>query len=860
MYIRKKALFIALIITIGWSIVTGLYIIRTVTTVRDQIAELIAHHVTTSAACHFHTNVTAWGFLPPHIICTNTYALPDDILTSPDNQARWSWHCKQISFNFSLFGLIFMQKLIITVEIDDLTLYSQADQNTIDISDHLQKVFLGKLANLSINIKIFKLNSGHITINIPKNNAQITCTISGISKKNGDHFKSAYYLSDGSVWYNNTCYLNHLTGMVHAHFAQKKLQDILYKIQAHTLPNTPSSQLIYLEGTLQNDVWHIQARNQENTGTLEIHGTPLEKKAQVSISSTLLEALTGMQVGTICNDKVIITGFLPTTGIPYGSVHLERLPLSGDWYYSNRAVHLDLNSTATIAVPLGSWVMQPTAHCIQSILSKDSFDLMFSTTLAHTLNKKELTCMGKLTLKNNTIYGNFTYPNYTVTGTGTYNPIDITITCTDKNSKPCGSLRVEKKDTHFAITAHTSYQELYPLLDEPYKTLFPGTGTIDITGTIGYPCSVCNLKLTSGYIQLGKSYNSCQQFETNVCLDQQTNTLVFNNTHGTLHHGTIYCPQARLDFDHHWHLSYLHAPISFNRCLVNWNENIGICSGALTLQHRTNNTLQAHIAFEKTDISGSIFQKLQQKNTLARTFANTPLNLNVKIETKKAIHITLPHLQAKAHAQVSTEGSLAHPQYSGTITLQNGALYVGTAHFAITSGTIHLAPDNPENSFVTIQAHTNKANHEIMLHLIGNIAQPTIKLSATPALSDQQIIALILAGSSETSLNTILPTLITQQIKELVTQYNHHTSSIIDNQTKKITLTPRFSSTRGTGLQGGIELDFGERLKAKIKKNIDLQENFALEVDYHMSDDLNIKAFKNEKGQMGGQASVKFRW
>jgi len=303
-------------------------------------------------------------------------------------------------------------------------------------------------------------------------------------------------------------------------------------------------------------------------------------------------------------------------------------------------------------------------------------------------------------------------------------------------------------------------------------------------------------------------------------------------------------------------------PITLSHCLINWNKNVSVCSGALMFTYQKEQPqLHAQFTIDKAYLSSALAAQIQQQNTLAHAIARMPLNLHLTMETKKAFYIELPGLHSKAHACLKLDGPLTNPLLSGVITIDNGIIKLPSGSFTIVSGIIQLAPDHLDNSLIELMAKATIAQHDVTLHALGTLKNPIMKLTSVPALAEQQIVALMLAGVPEQSLNTLLPTIITEQIKQLLTAKapTLNKQEILD-RSNRIKLISRFSDPTGTGIHGGIEVDFNERLKAKIQKNLDLQENFALELDYKLSDELSLKAFKNEQGQMGGQASLRFKW
>jgi hypothetical protein len=72
-------------------------------------------------------------------------------------------------------------------------------------------------------------------------------------------------------------------------------------------------------------------------------------------------------------------------------------------------------------------------------------------------------------------------------------------------------------------------------------------------------------------------------------------------------------------------------------------------------------------------------------------------------------------------------------------------------------------------------------------------------------------------------------------------------------------LVPSFTDQTGRGgLRGAIEIDVTDRLHALIQKNFSLSEDTRVEIEYLLSDDVSVRAIRNERRDVGGE--VEMRW
>jgi hypothetical protein len=142
-----------------------------------------------------------------------------------------------------------------------------------------------------------------------------------------------------------------------------------------------------------------------------------------------------------------------------------------------------------------------------------------------------------------------------------------------------------------------------------------------------------------------------------------------------------------------------------------------------------------------------------------------------------------------------------------------------------------------------------------------------ISFESAPPLSEEQIIALLLAGSPQESLNIVMPALIMQRLKSVI--FDSKQSGLGAGKYfqrflkpfKNIHIVPSFADQTGRGgLRGSIEVDINDRWKAFIQKNFSLTEDTRFEVEYLLTDDVSLHAIRNENGDIGGEAEMKLKF
>ena len=77
---------------------------------------------------------------------------------------------------------------------------------------------------------------------------------------------------------------------------------------------------------------------------------------------------------------------------------------------------------------------------------------------------------------------------------------------------------------------------------------------------------------------------------------------------------------------------------------------------------------------------------------------------------------------------------------------------------------------------------------------------------------------------------------------------------------KNVRFVPTWSAQDGKGLQGAIEVDITDRLRAKAQNNLKLSEETKVEVEYSLSDDMTVKAIRDDTGSLGGELEMRWKF
>ena len=83
---------------------------------------------------------------------------------------------------------------------------------------------------------------------------------------------------------------------------------------------------------------------------------------------------------------------------------------------------------------------------------------------------------------------------------------------------------------------------------------------------------------------------------------------------------------------------------------------------------------------------------------------------------------------------------------------------------------------------------------------------------------------------------------------------------LISKTLKYIQITPDFSDkTKLGGLKGSISVNLNDQLRAKVQKSFNLQKDFSAQLEYFLSDDINVKLVKDHHGELGSEIELRLK-
>ena len=333
------------------------------------------------------------------------------------------------------------------------------------------------------------------------------------------------------------------------------------------------------------------------------------------------------------------------------------------------------------------------------------------------------------------------------------------------------------------------------------------------------------------------------------------------------HKGSTWSSCASFYFNDDGSLKGAHVPLQCKGLLISKQKELfGTLSGGVTLSYDGKWLCKGLMTIENAHLrsnllSSKVQRELMHASSVGGSFSQNCM-LDIQLQSRTPIKVETSFFTADAHLDVLLKGSAAQPEVKGTIELLNGSFAFPYKPLFLTNGTITLSPTQLDGPVINLTAKNKVRSYSIAMIVTGSLHQPNVTFESTPQLSEEGIVTLLFAGADHGSLTAAMPRLLMEQIDEVL--FGSDESLSRAQQILKSLLAPlknvRLVQKDDTKeeLQAVLEVDINDRLRAKAQNNIHLTDETQLELEYVVSDDVTVKAVRDQAGSLGGE--VEMRW
>lgn len=915
----KKILF-----SLALGIVATVYIAQNDTWVHDAVRAKLKVALESAWNCSIDFEVDSVNIFVPSVTLKNVQVRPYDLIQQ--EQKTWWWQAKSVTLSTSwlTWGLSSMIGLHVQVEKVQGSTLNKGTYIPI-IHDHIFTMMSGTSVDIPLYLKTLAFHDATINVHNPENKTDINLRWSSESKSINGVYKTNISLLDGSAAIADRSLLKQMQGDLALNIAYTPHG---MQVDCHAdctgdvqLLDT-GKQKCFIKGDWLNKSGNFTILAADKTMAItplhikkDAQGITLSAQATIPARVALNFLKDNKSYDQLSGDCALdisaefdaqhskIVGSVETKQLRYGSLlvvdegktsfnytpdgvwngslSVSRAPfdaLQGVWQWNS---HKDegsctMHNAQQIEVPgFEKWVLKANDLAINiTVDAARTLNGGYTSTVTNTITHALMKSKGKICFQDSL---------FTSAGHINQSTYECALHCDEaitlKKLVYKNSTGVALLDLHRASYDSSSFEGvlefslLRSLAQQLFKYDVQGEGRLALSGSMQGSALHIKTELKDGIIRLPETYNFINACNASIIVDAAHKSIVIHDLYCGLHRGSLKGERIIIQADDAYSLQYAFAPFTFESCLLNIKKDLfALFSGTVAISKKQNQLphIKSNIIIERSYLKENIYSEAFQKSLLSLTGImidadKQDATCDITVESKEPIRVDTAFLEASAKVALHITNTVRNPKLSGSVEIISGSLNFPYKPLMISKGTIYFMPDQLFDPLIELVAKTKIKKYSVGLQVSGSLLNHHISLSSSPPLSDEQIIALLLVGSQEQSLNMVVPALLMQNLKSLLfdsEQSPLHLNKVFSSWLrpfKNIHLVPSFSDQTGRGgLRGAIEIEISDRWRAMAQKNFSLSEDTRFEVEYSLSDDITLRGIRNERKDVA--AEVEMRW
>ncbi len=791
-----------------------------------------------SLDCNLECTIDSISFLQPGLELS-------DVTVMPRNGAKgWKWTAKKYDMYCSWWHLITKGIVNLHVDMYEVNASSEINKDELAIMPHLQRMAVGD-PNVPMAVHYINLKKATFTVVDPQADMRYSMSWNSKTIKQGNRLESRIAIADGSIVHQLKKYISNVNG------------DLFCGV------NETGNPELVIDGDLKATINHVL--NQPLTTQCKLQWHYDQGAVRIIHDDQILQIKE-------CSFKTVNDMFHAHATLEFELKRLSAL--------EKMSISCAGKGTARVDAQLGkdpqiTWVITGTDfgydnNIVLSVLSAQG--AFKNNQWSGALEGQTKYGPVRLNIKNKK-------ESYSIDGSCDGYVLDAAVSYGDTVQIDSATIKDSHKKT--VITASSKSKEVYMDADlEQLSIAIKKYAAIDLYAEGLLACQLsykenllfCNANINNGFIRIPKTFNGITQADIAVSFNCSSNVLSVQHATIALNEGTINCKNGTLTFAYDGAIESYYANALIDHALFNVLTSIDLyCSGNIVVQKKVNNNpiLSGHIILDEfqlrqNPLSTSFINKIMDAS---KQSAATDVNIDcdLSITTKKPITVITPWLEIAARAQVVLKNNFAQPALHGSIVLDKGVLHLPYKPLMISHGLVTFDPQHIANPFIELTAQNTIKHHEVSMQIAGPLQQLNISLLSNPVLSESQIIALLLTGSAYGSLGVIVPSLALYSMKNLLFDIEQSPIKVSARTQewlkplRSVYFVPLFDDQRARGgLRGAFEIEVTDRIHALIQKNFTLTEDTRFELEYSLSDNMSIRAVRDERRDVNGQ--VEMRW
>lgn len=846
-----------------------------------------------------------------------------DLIVAPKNGSAWFWRAGTFNIAFSWYQLLLYGTFDFSVVLKDFRAVSQLHEDTLGIEEHLYLMFKGPQLAVYTFLKEVVCENASILVEDPEKNRSFTMQLDCKAKKIDNRLKSSIDLFDGSLQAHGRELFKRMSGSLQLDsFDGQPTTDICVKGAASfEIPQLGAEIMpCYVSGSWHHNRGSFSLKNVDHSFAIDpilikkeagvLHAS-LEAKMPISYivhmctnenNDDRLQGNCSLQAKMqLSNDDVQGSGnimvqrmswqnaeigslakmtFEKKSNMISGGLYLQRTSgacFGGAWSCCpDEGVALaEMKNNARLTFsPKHDWQIFPEDFFVRAERSSDgAYSLFYEGKATHVKAQHHITSAGTIKLEgvDLTAEGKLDDHTYSLNAA-----CDSAIALrTFKYQSPTQEVLAQLNgDANGVYTGFVDVHCVKDLLKKRMQYDLQGEGLFNIAVRPNNNVYSVDLHLHEGTIRLPRTYNFVSGFDCSLLVDPQQKKCIVSDLLCTLHNGSIYSKKMKIILSDDLSPRFVYAPLLIDHCSLNIEKELfAVVSGSMLLSKRqdTGTRLNGTVIIDRAQLKENLFSESFQKNM--RSFTSYSFNTrddemlcDIAVKTKHPVRVQTPFLQTDARIDLRIRNKIRDPHVFGSVNLAGGQLHFPYKPLYITKGSLHFLPGKLDDPLIELEAKNTIKKNNINLHVTGSLHNHHVSLEASPTLTEEQIISLLLVGSQEESLNIVMPALIMQNIKSMLFGYDQSSQMSkyfgkLFKPFKSIHLVPSFIDQSGRGgLRGAIEIDISERCRALIQKNFSLTEDTRFELEYLVTDDISIRATRDIRRDLIGEVEMRYKF
>jgi len=838
----------------------------------------------------------------------------------------WSWTARRFAISCSWWYIMMYRVADLHVTLEELEARTAIEAGKPAIVDHMNRVFMGLKLGLPVELKVVNFKRATCTINDAERNINARIVWQSELKKMQGRMKIAGYLLDGSLQRDNRTIFELLKGPLQADIGPQGDSDNSFYIDCSVeLPYFPAHmRQTSLAGSWKGTSGSFSLKNVHEQlvidpiqlfydgtrGRCSIRGSvPLismwrfmhndaSKDEVAGICSILCDmryednecAVSGRISLDECayNNCALGSGIITYAreqGIWKGTIQAKQDAAYGvkgawQWQETARAGSLNLSNSDTIQMPqiTRMFIKPESFECTLNVDGAGQLSGNYTTTTSSSWHDTDVRCAGTITGDTMQIASEGTIHKNPYHCQVQLSPTIQLVSCTYDDPSGTPLMRATGDLVDDSVMHTVIGLPFMRALSEVLCNTWP---MLQVEGSIAASIKRqpygADISLTSmdALMRVPQTYNVMRDIKGHIEINTQMRMITMRDMVCQFHEGRLLINRAVMHYDHDNNPTFMHVPVVADALMLNMEQGLlaKVSGYALfTKRPSTPMDITGSVIIDRAYLKENLLSGTFHKNLFKYTggpFASyqADTTCDVQISSRVPVRVKTPFLETSVRVNVHVGNTLKDPVVTGSINLLSGFLAFPYRPLYISKGTIYFLPHQLHDPSIELVAKNKIKKYDVELQVTGSLEHHQIGLDASPALTEEQIVALLLVGSEEESLNVVMPALIMQNLQTIMFGYDQSSRSIDKIFTtllkpfNRIHVVPSFSDKTGRGgLRGAIEVDVNDRWRALIQKNFSLTEDTRYEVEYLVSDDISVRAVANERRDVGAEVEMKWKF